>query len=318
VAEKVLVTGCLGFVGRILTEKLLRAGYEVWGVDQSDGDDRYTGKLVPPNDLLTVKKAQELVDRAGPRYIVHLAAQSSAGRSFEEPQLTISNNVLPVLNLLDCLRTGKGQIRMLAVGSADVYGSVTKEDLPLRESMPPRPGNPYALSKAIQEQVCNQYVALYGVDVVSTRSFNHTGAGQRDTFVLPSFARQIVQIKQGQRKPRVEVGNVELKRDFSDVNDVCDAYIALLKKGRSGEVYNVCSGASYSLRELLEKLAAIAGVDVEIRVDKERVRPVDMEELRGDNNKIIGDARWAPRLSISETLRSLIEYWSQVDSPAGR
>ena len=307
--ERILVTGCGGFVGRYLTDLLVEEGFETWGADREPAANEFAGHECVPCDLRNRGDVDGLLDRVQPGYIVHLAAQSSGRISFSQPHQTLSNNILSILNILDWLRTSGSTTRLLAVGSADVYGSVQKKDLPLRETQPRNPNNPYALSKAIQEESCAMYAALYDVDVVSTRSFNHTGAGRPDTFVLSSFARRIIEIKSGVREPVVEVGNVDVRRDFSDVEDVCRAYLMLLRRGKSGEVYNVCSGESHTLRALLEKLAVLAGVQIEIRVDKERLRPSDMEELRGDYTKLTRDTGWAPRIPIERTLQSLLDFW---------
>jgi GDP-4-dehydro-6-deoxy-D-mannose reductase len=145
--------------------------------------------------------------------------------------------------------------------------------------------------------------------VVATRSFNHTGAGQSDVFVLSSFARQIAEIKAGRREAVLRVGNLDVKRDFLDVRDVCAAYVALLEKGEAGETYNVCSGRSYRIRDLLDRLCSLSGVEVEVRVDPERLRPVDMPELLGDASKLEAATGWKPTVAIDDTLRSLLEYW---------
>jgi GDP-4-dehydro-6-deoxy-D-mannose reductase len=305
--KRVLITGSGGFVGRILGASLVADGFDVVGADleaTSDPIDTRACNLENQADL------GRLLDDVAPEWIVHLAAQSSAGRSFDEPHATIRNNLLPALHLLDYLREHGSKARLLVVGSADVYGAVPKEALPIAESQLPRPANPYALSKWLQEETCRQYASLYGIDVVMTRSFNHTGAGQRDTFVLPSFARQIAEIRLGRRDARVEVGNIEIERDFSDVRDVCRAYRQLLEAGRTGVIYNVCSGTSHSLRTLLEKLAALAGVEIDIVVDEKRVRPVDMEVLRGDHSLLTRDTGWQPAIPIEDTLQSLLDYWA--------
>jgi GDP-4-dehydro-6-deoxy-D-mannose reductase len=171
------------------------------------------------------------------------------------------------------------------------------------------PESPYALAKSIQNQFCRTFASLYHVDAVITRSFNHTGAGQSDVFVLPSFARQIAEIKAGRRERVMRVGNLDVKRDFLDVRDVCGAYMLLLDKGAPGETYNVCSGRSYHLRDLLDRMCELAGVDVDIVVDPERLRPVDMPELRGDAAKLSAATGWAPEVSIDDTLRSLLSHW---------
>jgi GDP-4-dehydro-6-deoxy-D-mannose reductase len=309
--KRVLVTGSGGFVGRVLSEVLEADGCDVVGADRRESTaGRFARTFVV--DLCDQKAVDKLLEDAHPDYIVHLAAQSSAGRSFTEPRETIQHNVLPVLHTLEYLRQNpKVGTRLLAIGSAEVYGPVGSQSLPRVESQAPNPPSPYALSKLLQEQCCRLYASLYDVDVVMTRSFNHTGAGQTDTFVLSSFAKQIAEIKGGMREAKVRVGNVEVRRDFSDVRDVCRAYALLLDKGRSGVIYNVCSGASHSLRELLEKLAKLAGVEIEIEVDERRVRAVDIAELCGDNSRIAADTGWKTEISIEETLAALLHHWSK-------
>ena len=309
--DRVLVTGSGGFVGGYITDLLERAGYETWGVDRAPGLPQYRGSKYIARDLQEKSSVDDVLRQARPRYIVHLAAQSSAGMSFSKPHETIANNIMSALHILEFLRTSELEARLLVAGSADVYGPVAREDLPLRETMPANPNNPYALSKTVQEQCCTLYAGVYGVDVVSTRSFNHTGAGRPDTFVLSSFAKQIIEIKKGSREPVVEVGDLEVRRDFSDVRDVVRAYLLLLEKGRAGEVYNVCSGSSRSLREVLEKLIELAGVHVEIRVADDRLRPADMEELRGDYSKLEADTGWRPEIPFEDTLVSLLDYWDK-------
>ncbi len=310
--RRVLITGSGGFVGRVLAERMTATGIEVWGADRlpEDRPAQKTRRIAV--DLTDREAVAKLLDQSKPDAIVHLAAQSSARMSFDNPVGTITDNTIPVLHLLDELRRRSSVCRLLAVGSADEYGPVTSEDqLPLRETSPIDPQNPYALSKWMQTQCCRTYAALYGVDVVMTRSFNHTGAGQRIDFVLPSFAREIAGIKLGKRDPVIHVGNLDTKRDFLDVRDVCEAYIGLLEGGRRGEIYNVCSGNSYRIGDLLDRLCVLAGVYVEIKIDPSRLRPVDTLELRGDPAKIKTDTGWRPKIPIEETLRWLLTYWEQ-------
>jgi GDP-4-dehydro-6-deoxy-D-mannose reductase len=315
--KRVLVTGSGGFVGRALTRALDADGFDVWGVDRDRDPDDRSGRILA-GDLCDGEVVKSVLERVRPAYVVHLAAQSSAGRSFEDPAFTIRNNLLPALHLLEHLRAiGGDGTRVLAVGSAEVYGPVGPGDLPLGEDRIPRPVSPYALGKLFQEQSCAHFASLYGSDVVMTRSFNHTGAGQRDTFVLSSFARQMIEIKNGLRPPQVHVGNIDVSRDFLDVRDVCRAYTLLLAKGRRGTVYNVCSGVAHSLRVLLGTLATMAGVDVEIRSDPDRVRRTDIPELCGDNWRIAADTGWAPSIPIEETLRGLLDYWSAQPATPG-
>ncbi|MBI4721104.1 MAG: GDP-mannose 4,6-dehydratase [Chitinivibrionia bacterium] len=310
--QRVLVTGCWGFVGKAATKSLIEDGVDVWGADSHGAPGRFPGKGCVQIDLSRPAEVEKLIAWIQPTHVLHLAAQSSAGRSFKEPLDTIRNNLLATLAVLDAIRKGESRARLLAVGSTDEYGPVDDAHLPLAEARPAQPANPYALSKAVQTQCCSLYHAVYGVDVVMTRSFNHTGPGQTDTFVLPSFARQIAEIKHKVREPAMEVGNIEIKRDFLDVRDVVRAYRALLEKGKPGEIYNVCSGTSYSLKELLHRMCALAGVRVDVRVREERIRPLDARELRGNKLKITRDTGWSPAIPIEETLQSLLDYWERV------
>ncbi len=315
--SRVLVTGCEGFVGPYVVDALARGGHEVWGTDIKETSRRLEDARYAVADLCDQRAAKALLEEIEPDAVVHLAAQSSAARSFGEPFVTVTQNLLPVLSLLEYARTRAGGMRILAVGSADIYGPVNPSDIPLKETLPPNPVNPYALSKVFQERCCVQYASLYGIQAVMTRSFNHTGSGQRDIFVLPSFARQVIEIKKGLREPVVTVGNVDVRRDFSDVRDVVAAYALLLERGRPGEMYNVCSGESHSLRDLLGTLCALAGVGPEIRVDPERIRPVDMEELRGDKSKIVSDTGWEAKFTIEDTMKSLLDFWEEEIGSGG-
>lgn len=295
----------------MLAAGMAEAGDDVWGVDRPGG----AGCPAIPDaqrlsgDVTDASAIDAAIEASTPDAIVHLAALSSVRQSFDRPGETIVTNTTPALHLLDRLRRSGDSVRMLAVGSADEYGTVAPNELPVNESRAASPPNPYALAKSIQNHCCRVFHQLYGVDVVITRSFNHTGPGQRDDFVLPSFARQVAEIKLGRREPVMKVGNLDVRRDFLDVRDVCRAYQALLDSGKAGETYNVCSGQSYSVRDMLDTLCKIAGVDVDVQVDPDRLRPVDTPELRGDPSRIAGDTGWSPRISIDETLRDLLNYW---------
>jgi GDP-4-dehydro-6-deoxy-D-mannose reductase len=288
-------------------------GEVVWGIDRAEPHDDFAGERRVVADLNDYGALSRVLDEARPDRVVHLAAQASVGVSFEEPIPTILNNTVPVFHLLNWMRSAGATVRLLAIGSAEEYGVVPPERLPLKEDAPANPGSPYALAKSIQNQCCRAFASLYNTDVVITRSFNHTGAGQRDVFVLSSFARQIAGIKALRREAVLHVGNLEVRRDFLDVRDVCAAYVALLDKGVAGETYNVCSGRSHRIRDLLERMCELAGVEVEIRVDPERLRPVDMPELRGDGSKLGAATGWKPTISIDDTLGALLDYWERRD-----
>ncbi len=310
--ERALVTGCNGFVGRALSNRLAGAGYEVWGVDRSEQAADVKGEHYRRGDLADAEFVASVFAEVMPACVVHLAAQSSVAKSFDEPNPTLRDGTAPALNILEHARNAKASTRLLLIGSADEYGAVGPSQIPVREDVPANPESPYALAKAIQNSYGRMYAKLYRVDAMMTRSFNHTGPGQRDAFVLPSFAKQVAEIKRGQRAAEIEVGNLDVRRDFLDVRDVCDAYVVLLKKGRMGETYNVCSGQSYRVGDLLRELCALAGVHVAIRVDVARLRPVDTPELRGDPTKMRQHTGWTTKTPIQETLKSLLEYWDGV------
>ncbi len=310
--ERALVTGCNGFVGRALASRLAGAGYEVWGVDRSEADASFAGRQFLRGDLTDAAFVASVLDQSSPACIVHLAAQASVAKSFDEPTSTLHDGTAPALHILEHVRNGKASPRVLLIGSADEYGSVSPAQIPVREDNPVNPESPYALAKAIQNSYGAMYAKLYRVDAMMTRSFNHTGPGQRDAFVLASFAKQVAEIKRGKRAAEIEVGNLDVRRDFLDVRDVCDAYVVLLKKGRMGETYNICSGQSYRVGDLLRELCALAGVHVAIRVDVARLRPVDTPELRGDPSKMRQHTGWAAKTPIQETLKSLLDHWDGV------
>lgn len=294
-----------------MAARLRVGGFEVRGVDRAETCDVLPAHSYLSGDLRDPGFVAEVIEVESLDCIVHLAAQSSVRRSFDEPASTLADGTLPALNMLNHIRESGEKTRLLLVGSADEYGVVPAGEMPIAETRATKPASPYALAKSIQNQFGAMFSSLYGVDTVMTRSFNHTGPGQREEFVLANFARQVAEIKRGRRDPVIDVGDIEIRRDFLDVRDVCDAYTVLLKKGRSGETYNVCSGNSYRIRDLLEKLCALAGVDVQVRVDQARMRPVDMRELRGEAAKIKDHTGWTAKLDIDETLKAMLDDWDR-------
>ena len=309
--KRALVTGCNGFVGRALVARLVAGGFDVRGVDRTETCDALPSGAYLRGDLADGAFVTGAIESQKADFIIHLAAQSSVRRSFDEPVETLSDGTLPALHILNHLRVSGTKARVLLVGSAEEYGVVAPEHMPIPETEPANPASPYALAKSIQNQFGVMFHALYGVDTVMTRSFNHTGPGQREDFVLANFARQVAEIKLGRREPVIEVGNLDVRRDFLDVRDVCDAYAVLLEKGRSGETYNVCSGQSYRIRDLLDRMCALAGVKVKIHVDKSRLRPVDMPELRGDPARMREHTGWTATRDIEETLQAMLDDWDR-------
>jgi GDP-4-dehydro-6-deoxy-D-mannose reductase len=318
----VLVTGASGFVGRHLCQRLLEEGVsQIVGVAHhaKDGeglprDPRFKVVLA---DLLDAQAIEELIRSYRPQEIYHLAAQSSVALSWEDPRQTYEINIFGQLNLLESLLKSQVEASVLIPGSSEVYGKVSPEQVPIREDHPLRPDSPYAVSKAAQDLLGYQYYSAYKMRTLRTRSFNHTGPGQSPAFVCSDFARQIAQIEAGQHRPVIQVGNLEPKRDFTDVRDVVRAYIELTRKGRPEQPYNVCSGRAYAIGEILEMLLAMSEKRIEVEVTEDRFRPSDLPILLGDNCRIREDAGWSPAISMEESLRDLLDYWRAKvsDSP---
>lgn len=294
---RVLVTGSKGFVAHWLLAHLEARGDTVTGLDAE----------VDITDGRVLKEA--VIDRA-PDAICHLAAQASVGASWQDPAATYAVNILGVGNVLEAALACGHPPRVLLISSAEVYGLVTAADLPVDELQPFAPVSPYAASKAAAELLGVQAWLGRGLEVVRARPFNHTGPGQRPDFVVPAIARQVAALAAAGRGV-LETGNLEARRDITDVRDVVRAYRDLLERGRPGEVYNVCSGEAVSIEEVARRLLALAGLDVEIAVDPARVRPVDLPELRGDASRLHGATGWHPEISLDRTLASVLAYWQE-------
>ncbi len=304
---KLLLTGVSGFVGRHLVEFLRaeRPQVEVVGLARHP----LPGVPFVEADLEHPASVDAALEAVAPDAIVHLAAQSSPHHSWVDPQRTLATNVLGLLHLLEAARRRGLRPRVLVVGSAEEYGLCRAEDLPLREDAPLRPLSPYAVSKVAQSFLALQYTLSGRVETVRTRTFNHTGPGRGETFAESSFARQLAEIEAGRRPPVIDVGNLEAVRDFSDVRDVVRAYWLLLEKGRAGEVYNVCSGRGVRLRDVLDRLIALSGLDVEVRLDQARLRPSDIPELIGDPGRLLAETGWQAARPLESTLSDLLEHW---------
>lgn len=258
-------------------------------------------------DIRDAQAVRENVEHAKPDVVIHLAAQSFVPRSFEDPRETYDINFGGTLNLLSALRGAKFTGRLLYVSSGDVYGKVPESELPVTEERIPAPRNPYAVSKLATETLCRQWHFSEGLDVVIARPFNHIGPGQDPRFVVPAFAGQVVRIAQGEAEPRLAVGDIDTSRDFSDVRDIVQAYAALLARGSSGVVYNVCSGREVVVRDVLQTLCDLAGVSPDITVDRKRLRRSEQRRMVADSGLLRRDTGWAPRLSLETSLAQILD-----------
>lgn len=257
-------------------------------------------------DLRDTEQVLNMLATSQPDAIYHLAAQAFVPRSFEDPWETLENNIRSQLNIIEgCLKLGI-QPRILVISSAEVYGEVSTNQMPMDENTPLRPTNPYSVSKVTQDMMGLQYYLSHQLPIMRARAFNHIGPGQSTRFVAPSFANQIALIEANQQEPFIYVGNLEAKRDFTDVRDIVRAYALIIEKGTPGQAYNVASGKAYSIQYLLDTLLTYSEIDIDIRIDEKRLRPVDVPEIRGDISKLNQDTDWQPIITFEETLKDVL------------
>lgn len=299
-SRRLLVTGGSGFVGGALARVL--------SMQQRDGWQRVD--LPASIDLRDREALNVHVAAARPDVVLHLAAQSAVPDSLRDPETTLQVNLIGTLHLLQALDGAGFRGRLLYVGTGDVYGRVPEADLPVTETRLPQPRNPYAVSKLAAEALCWQWHASRGLDVVLARPFNHIGPGQSERFAVSDFARQLALIRAGRAPPLLEVGDIDVTRDFTDVHDVVHAYLALLERGAAGEVYNVCSGVERTLRSVLDALVAMAGVDVRIAEDARRLRANEQRRMCGNPAKIEAATGWAAATPITTSLEAALQFWA--------
>jgi len=319
---RALITGISGFVGSHLAEYLIaHTDWQIFGTVYGRLDniahlrDRIT---IYPAELSRLEVVRFILEETRPDYIFHLAAQPISALSRIDPWFTLENNIRAQLNVLEAVVQLKLPSRVLVVGSAEEYGKISPEDLPVDEDTPLRPVTPYGVSKIAQDFLGLQYYLSYGVATVRVRSFNHVGPRQREGFVAADFAKQIAEIEAGKRPPQVVVGDLSAGRDFSDVRDVASAYYLALTRGAPGEVYNIGSGTSHTVRELLETLIRLSGREVAIVQDPARLRPVEVPAVMADIRKFKACTGWEPVIPFEQSMRDVLEYWrEQVRTGAG-
>ncbi len=312
--KSAFVTGIEGFAGSHLAELLLKKSYRVSGIvhnfNKIDNIRHLLKKIsIVECDILNFNKLADAIKRFKPDVIFHLAGIASIPESFRDPGTTYRINFWGTYNLLESIRRYRPDAKVLVVGSAHEYGYVKEGELPVKESHPLNPVTPYGASKAAAEMLSLQYYHSFGLNVFLVRSFNHVGPRQSPDFVLSSFAKQISEIMKGKAKPVLKTGNLDLYRDFTDVRDVTNAYLLIVKKGKCGEIYNVCSGMPVRLSDLLKKMFKIAGCEAEVIVDKSRVRKSEMRKFCGDNTRLKETTGWTQQYKLEDTLRDLINWW---------
>lgn len=318
---RALITGISGFVGSHLAEYLLaHTDWQVSGTVYGRHDniahlrERLT---LYPAELSRLDVVRYIIEEAQPDFIFHLAAQPIPSLSRLDPWFTLENNIRAQLNVLEVVAQLGLPARVLVVGSSEEYGKITPADLPVDEETPLRPVTPYGVSKVTQDYLGLQYYLSHGVAAVRVRAFNHIGPRQREGFVAADFAKQIAEIEAGLRPPLVMVGGLDMGRDFSDVRDIVRGYHLALTRGRPGEVYNIGSGSSFTVRALLETLVRLGGCAVSVVQDPARLRPVEVPEIRADISKFRAHTGWAPAIPLEQSLADVLDYWrEQVRSGA--
>jgi len=312
---KALITGISGFVGSHLAEYLLEKQFEVFGtirwrsrLDNIQGIlDRI--KLIE-TDIRDAHSVDRVISESKPDYIFHLAAQSFVPTSWHSPQETINTNVSGTINVLEAVRHHKIDPVIHIAGSSEEYGLVYENEIPITEKNPLRPMSPYGVSKVAEDMLGFQYNKTYGMKIVITRAFNHTGPRRGDVFVTSTFAKQIAEIEKGKASV-IKVGNLEAKRDFTDVRDIVRAYLLAVEKGTPGEVYNICSGMPRKIKDVLDLLISFSDKKIAVVVDPSRLRPSDVPILKGDCSKFMAKTGWKPEIKFEKTMKDLLNYWRE-------
>ena len=315
----ILITGITGFVGSHLAEYCLKMpDVKVYGTVFSHhlGDEMDRIKHIQDKvtliecNLINRVAAAKAIGKASPDVIFHLAAQSFVPTSWKSPEDTLFNNIFSELNIFEVVRELEINPVIVIACSSEEYGLISENELPIKESNPLRPLSPYAVSKITQEMLAFQYHQSFGLKTVLTRFFNIEGPGRGQDFVASNFAKQIAEIEKGKKEPKVFVGNLEAKRDFTDIRDVVKAYWLASQKCEYGTPYNVCSGKTWTMQEVLDILMKLSTAkNIEVCPDQDRMRPSDVRVLLGDNTKFQEATQWSPTLSFEKTMEDLLNYW---------
>lgn len=307
---KALIIGAAGFVGSYLIQHLKNdLHWEVMTTKMPQETIAIDDIAIYDLDVLDKEQIKQLLNELQPDAILHLAAQSSVGVSWKNPDLTIDVNIKGSIHVLDSIRTLEHMPRVLLIGSGEEYGHILPTETPINEDTVLRPGNIYAATKACQNMLGKIYADAYQMDIVSVRAFNHIGPNQTPIFVVADFCKQVAEIEAGLIPPVIHVGNLSAARDFSDVRDVVRAYGLLLQKGKSGETYNVGSGHAVTIDEILRKILLQSKITIQVEVDEEKLRPVDVPIIEADITKLQTCTGWEPEITLDQTIKDVLAYW---------
>lgn len=314
--KKALITGITGFVGSHLAEYLLSEGLEVSGTSRwrskMDNVEGIKEKIqLHEADMLDAHSIYQIIDEIKPDFIFHLAAQSYVMSSWQSPANTIEVNTTGAINLFEAVRKTGLKAPVQIACSSEEYGKVYPNEVPIKETNPLRPLSPYAVSKLAMDYLGYQYYESYKINIIRTRGFNHTGPRRGEVFAESTFAKQIAEIEKGKKEPIVLVGNLEAKRDYTDVRDMVRAYYLAAQKCTPGDVYNICSGTAWAIGDVLKYLLKLSKVKIQVKEDSLRMRPSDVPILLGDNSKFVAKTGWKPQIKLEKTLEDLLNYWRE-------
>lgn len=304
--KKVLIFGAGGFVGKYLAKEFSSNNYKVYGSDKNSSNNINEFYEFYKCDLLDINQVSSILKEVNPTHIINLAAISSVGLSWKIPQVTISVNVIGTLNILESVKEICPLSKILFIGSSEEYAP---SENPIDESNPLNANNPYGISKAVQEQFSEIYRKRYGLKIYYVRPFNHTGVGQSDSFVIPSFCKQVAEIEKHSESGTIYVGNLEVKRDFSNVKDIARAYRMIIESNDCNIVYNVGSGTAVSLKEILNYIVGLSTKHIEIEIDKDLFRPSDNPVICCNSKLIYEKTGWKPEYNIYDTIKEMYDFY---------
>jgi GDP-4-dehydro-6-deoxy-D-mannose reductase len=316
---RALITGITGFAGSHLAEYIIanHPDTEVYGImrwrSRTENIQGIKERIqLIECDLRDATSVKALLGRVRPDKIFHLAAQSYVPSSWNAPAESLTTNVLGQLNIFEAIRELAIEPWIQIACSSEEYGLVHEDELPIKETNPLRPLSPYAVSKIGQDFLGYQYYKSFGMKVVRTRGFNHDGPRRGEVFVSSNFAKQLIEVEKGKKPAVLHVGNLEARRDFTDVRDIVRAYWLATERCEAGDVYNICSGKAYSIQEVLDRLIELSGVQVKVETDPTRLRPSDVPVLLGDYTKFKTATGWEPEIPYDKTLTDMLEYWRET------
>lgn len=307
-SSTILVTGASGFVGSQLAKRELERGNRVSGIHHPS-EEPALGFASAGIDLKDKETLRNFILEVKPSRVYHLAALSSVRMCQENPVLAFDTNVTGTLNLFDILSELEPKPTVLFTSSCEVYGKVDAAKQPIDETCSPSPVNIYGLSKLTAEELCHYYTKEYGLAVVITRAFNHTGPGQSSNFVFPYVASTLARIEAGREEPVLRMGNLSVGRDYLDARDVVSAYQKIMDNIQTAEIFNVTSGRCILIEEGVRMLIEISGLKVTIKKDESRIRPYDIPRLSGDSSLLEKNLGWRRDYTLERTFADLLHYW---------